>query len=134
MYVDHHDCDGKRHVDTNCLFLTQPAFRVLPLWTMIPRQLYVLGDNLFWQALLAGGLKTARNPQPTVAYRTPYQVHYRNIGEPAPAGAKSNEETAGKAQRWWHAQPESVRQDWIRYLTSLAGADGTQVSPALTVE
>jgi glycosyltransferase involved in cell wall biosynthesis len=121
MYIDRHDSDGKRHVDTNCLFLTQAAFRVLPVWVMIPRQLYTLGDNLFWQALLAAGLKTAHHPHPTVAYRTPYQVHYRNFGEPAPPGTKSNEETSGKAHRWWHALPEEERQDWTRYLTCLSG-------------
>ena len=122
MYVDTHECDGKNHVDTNCLFLTRTAFRVLPVWAMMPQQLYWYGDRIFWQALLARGLATAHHPQPTVAYRTPHQAHYRNIGEPAPPGTKSNE---GFEQSlcWWRQLPVAARRDWSAYL--MGGSDRT---------
>ena len=93
MYIDRNERDGKNHVDTNCMFLTRAAFRVLPGWGMMPPQLGAIGDSIFWQALKARRLATAHHPEPTVAFRTQYQVHYQNVGEPAPPGTKSNEDS-----------------------------------------
>ena len=45
MYVDAHESDGQKHVDTSCLFLTRAAFRVLPVWAMMPPQLAPAGDT-----------------------------------------------------------------------------------------
>ena len=115
MYADVNECDGQRHVDTSCLFFTRAAFRLLPIWAMMPPQLGAIGDTVMFQAILARRLPRAHNPQPTVAFRTQYQVHYWNIGEPAPPGTKSNAESTGQAVAWWNALPEAVRNDWTRY-------------------
>jgi hypothetical protein len=115
MYVDAHESDGQKHVDTSCLFLTRTAFRVLPVWAMMPPQLAPAGDMVFWQAILARKLSHAHNRQPTVAFRTQYQVHYQNIGEPAPAGTKANADTTGAADRWWASLPAPEREEWSRY-------------------
>jgi glycosyltransferase involved in cell wall biosynthesis len=116
MYIDTHECNGKSHVDTSCLFLTRAAYRVLPIWAMMPSQLGPICDTIIWQAIQARQLPTAHQNRPTVAFRTQYQVHYQNIGEPAPADVKSNEASTGQAARWWHSLPEDVRNDWSRFL------------------
>jgi glycosyltransferase involved in cell wall biosynthesis len=112
MYVDHHDSDGDGHVDTSCMFFAKPAFRLLPVWAMMPRQLGPICDTIMWQAIGARGLKTAHSRNPTVAFRTQYQVHYQNIGEKPPTGAKSNEESTGQAHQWWRSLPQDVRSEW----------------------
>ena len=118
MYADTQECDGKSHVDTSCFFLLRPAFRVLPLWVMMPTPLGPVGDRVFWQAIVARRIPRAHHPRPTVAFRTQYRVHYANLGEPAPPGSKSNEESTGKAMAWWNALPEDVRHEWSRYFGS----------------
>jgi len=118
MYADVHECDGKRHVDTNCFFMMRPAFRVLPIWMMMPTPLGPVGDRVIWQSIVARRIPCAHNPEPTVAFRTQYQVHYSNLGEPAPPGAKSNADSTGIAMMWWNSLPEDVRNEWGRYFGS----------------
>jgi glycosyltransferase involved in cell wall biosynthesis len=118
LYVDKHDCDGQKHVDTSCLFLTRPAFRLLPLWAMMPQQLSPIGDTVMWQTILQRRLAHAHSPRPTVAFRTQYQVHYRIAGETPPPHAKSNAESIDRALGWWRALPEQQRDDWIKYFGS----------------
>jgi hypothetical protein len=116
MYVDQHECDGKRHVDSSCFFLTRSAFRILPVWAMMPPQLGPICDTIFWRAVQGRRLRTAHHPQPTVAFRTQYQVHYQNIGEPAPPGTKTNQDSTGRAFGWWRSLPEEARRDWCSCL------------------
>lgn len=118
MFTDLHESDGKRHVDTSCLFIMRPAFRLLPLWTMMPTQLGPVSDQVMWQAIKARRVPHAHNPEPTVAYRTRSHAHYWSIGEPAPAGAKSSVDSTSKAMAWWNSLPEGVRNEWGRYFAS----------------
>jgi hypothetical protein len=118
MYTDLHDCDGKNHVDTSCFFVLRAAFRILPLWVMMPTPLGPIGDRVFWQAIVARQIPHAHHTRPSVAFRTRYQAHYANLGEAAPPGSKSNAESTGKAIAWWNALPEDVRHEWIRYFGS----------------
>ncbi len=123
LYVDRQESDGKEHVDTNCFFLTRQAFRVLPVWALMPPQLALIGDTIFWQALRARRLLVAHHSRPTVAYRTTFQVHYRNVGETPPPGTKSNEDTTGRSIRWWNSLSEQERAEWSDYLApSSAGS------------
>jgi glycosyltransferase involved in cell wall biosynthesis len=115
MYTDNFESDGHNHVDTSCLFLTQTAFGILPLWIMMPSQLGPLCDRVIWQAIVARGLSHAQNPEPTVAFRTQYQVHYQYIKESPPPGTKTNAESTGQGARWWQSQPADVRKKWMRY-------------------
>lgn len=108
------ECDGVRHVDSSCFFVTQAAFGVLPVWVMMPPQLGPVGDRVFWRAIRARHFSCAHHPAPTVAYRSQYQVHYRQCGEAPPPGAKSNAESADRAVAWWLAQPQAVRDEWNR--------------------
>ncbi len=118
MYLDRNESDGKRHVDTSCLFLTRQAFRLTPLWAMMPKQLGPTCDRVFWEAIRSRRLAHAHNPAPTVAFRSYYAVHYRNIGETPPPGAKTVAENAGAARRWWNGLPVPEREDWQRYFAT----------------
>jgi hypothetical protein len=67
-------------------------------------------------AIVLAAFTCAHHPQPTVAFRTQYQVHYTNIRETPPPGTKSNADSTGKAVLWWKTLPEEVRQQWVRCL------------------
>lgn len=116
MYIDEQESDGNKHVDTSCFFLTRGSFGVLPVWAMKPKELALIDDTIFWQAIRGRGYATAHHPRPTVAYRTTFQVHYRNIAETPPPGSRSNEESTGQAIRWWRSLSESERATWSRLL------------------
>jgi glycosyltransferase involved in cell wall biosynthesis len=82
------EVDGERFVDTNCLFLTRPAFGVLAGWYLMPPELKLVGDRVIWAKVRELGLSRAHTGRPTVAYRTAYEPHYRHFGLPVPPGAK----------------------------------------------
>jgi glycosyltransferase involved in cell wall biosynthesis len=115
MYQDG-ESNGRDHVDTSCLFLVRPAFRVLPVWAMMPPQLGPLGDRFFWRSIQGHGYRTAHSLISTVGFRTHYQVHYQVLGERPPPGTKSIAETTGVAYRWWMSLPAEERDSWSRYL------------------
>lgn len=114
MFVDSDDSDGCNHVDTSCFFLTKPAFRLLPIWAMMPTQLGPICDRVIWDLIRSLGLQYAHSPEPTVAFRTQYEIHYQYVGETPPAGAKSNEGSTEKALQWWTTLPPEVQADWQR--------------------
>jgi hypothetical protein len=62
----------------------------------------------------AHGLSFARFREPTVAFRTQYEAHYRDVGETPPPGAKTNAETTGKAMKWWSSLPAEAQAEWQR--------------------
>jgi hypothetical protein len=116
MYTDNFDSDGHKFVDTNCLFLTRGAFEMLPLWAMMPQELAPSADRVIWRAIVRRGYSRAHCPTPTVAYRTQWEAHYRNLQEPAPPNAKTVAEFTAKADSWWLAMPPETRGKWERYL------------------
>jgi hypothetical protein len=113
MFTDP-ECDGVKHVDTSCYFVTKQAFEILPKWAMMPRQLGPICDRIMWQLIRSQGLSCAHSPQPSVAFRTQYECHYRAICEPAPPGAKLNDTSTGAAWEWWSRQPHKVQMQWMK--------------------
>lgn len=103
MYVDFNESDGRDHVDTSCLFLTRPAFDVLPLWAMMPKQLAPNCDRIAWSAIRGRRYQTAHCAEPTVAFRTQYHCHYQAVRETPPPGTKSNAATTDVAFAWWNS-------------------------------
>ena len=84
----------------------------------VPCTHFMVADGrprVIWQSTVARRIPCAHNPKPTVAYRTKFQVHYSNLGEPAPPGAKSNAESTGTAMIWWNSLPQHVRNEWGKY-------------------
>jgi hypothetical protein len=101
--------DGAEVVDTSCLFVTAAAYGVLPVWSLMPARLHVVGDRVMWAAIRASGLRVARLTTPTVRYRTAFRAHYEERGEVPPEGAKSSEPIQ-EAVRWWKALPARERE------------------------
>jgi hypothetical protein len=115
MYADRYESDGKDMVDTSCLFITRAAFRVLPIWAMMPLELAPICDRIIWRAIQTRRYSCAHLPEPTVAFRTQYECHYQGLGEQPPPGTKSNAESTGKAFQWWNSLTAEQREDWERY-------------------
>jgi hypothetical protein len=120
MFFDQHNSDGIGHVDTSCLIFTRAAFQVLPLWVMMPKELGPVCDRVFWQAIRARKIQCAHHPQPTVAFRTQYQLHYAALGEPAPPGDRLPGSTYDRRDGgqishvsvWGRGQPWASRFSW----------------------
>ncbi len=94
-----HDVDGRLfpllepgdnvvHVDTNCLLVTERALHLVPRWRRWPRELSVVGDRMFWAAVVASGTSTACTGALTVAYTADRAAYYRALGEPVPASSR----------------------------------------------
>jgi FkbM family methyltransferase len=96
--VDQHS-DGEKFVDTSCLCIFRPAFDLLPLWGLMPHEFGPVCDRVMWQAIIARGICRSHSTEPTVAFRTQYALHYRNLGEVPPAGAKEEAETAAPGRQ-----------------------------------
>ncbi len=114
MYRDKEN-DGEEFVDTSCLFLTRGAFRIVPLWALMPQQMSSLCDRIFWRAILRTKFTRVHNQTPTVAFRTQYSNHYRFFGEEPPEGTKDPDITK-ESQQWWKDLPDKERRDWRRYM------------------
>jgi len=82
------EVDGERFVDTNCLMVFRPAFSMLPVWFLMPPEYHIMGDRIFWRAVLESKLPRAYSGKPTVAYRTVHRFHYDFFGVEPPPDAK----------------------------------------------
>ena len=97
--------DGEKFCDTNCLFLTRPAFSLLSHWALMDRAFHPIDDRVMWYHILQAGLKRAHTGRVTVAYRATHQGHYRDLGETPPNGAKSPDNNPiGVAFLAWEAK------------------------------
>lgn len=100
--------DGIDNVDTSCLFLTAAAYRVVPIWSLLPHNLHPIGDRILWSAIRGLGFRVARRTAPTVRYRSALRVHYEERGEAPPPGARDHAHVT-EARRWWRSLGESER-------------------------
>jgi hypothetical protein len=106
--------DGRLHVDTSCIFLTRRAFRITPLWSLMPKRLSPQCDRIFWLGCLGSRLPRAHSRETTVAFRTRYAGHYDYCGEAPPPGAVTTEEF-NETTRWWHGHSADYRNEWLEY-------------------
>lgn len=113
MYCDL-SSDGRRHVDTSCVFLARRAFRLAPVWSLMPKNLSPQCDRIFWQTCLSSALPRAHSLETTVCFRTRYAAHYEYCGEPPPPGALTTWEVNAPI-RWWRAQSQEFRTEWLSY-------------------
>jgi len=98
------EVDGIKFVDTNCYFLTRPAFKLVQLWWLIDdiynlndvlkigKNLHSIADKVIWSEVLFSKLSHAHSEKASVAYRTGFLSHYEMFGELSPAGSKSGQE------------------------------------------
>ncbi|MDX2270704.1 MAG: glycosyltransferase [Cyanobacteriota bacterium] len=106
--------EGGSHVDSNCLMIFPPAFRLFSLWGHIPQPLSPIDDRIIWQGIQKLGFRCAFTGQATVAYRSRYASHYRAVGEPPPANA-FDVDWQGHIQ-WWQALSEPDRRMYCQRL------------------
>jgi glycosyltransferase involved in cell wall biosynthesis len=76
------------HVDTNCFFFLPGAYHMIQRFAMIPKQLSIIGDRLFYKQLQAQQLRAAIVPVKTVNYQCMWESIYRSVSETPPDGAK----------------------------------------------
>jgi hypothetical protein len=106
--------DGEAHIDTSCIFLGRRAFRLVPLWSLMPRQLSPQCDRVFWLGCRGSNLPRAHSRETTVAFRTRYAAHYEYCRETPPPGAVTTKEINAPIG-WWFAQNAEYRGDWLSY-------------------
>ena len=75
---------GLRHVDTSSYVFYPSAFRVLPLWGMMPPYLGPICDRFIRQAIDDYGLVMAGTHQPSVVFTAHYSWGYQALGRPVP--------------------------------------------------
>lgn len=99
----------RSHTDTNCYLLLRGAFPLTPIWALMPREFSMIGDRVFWRAIVARGCRIAHVPRESVGYRSLWKIHYERAGEAPPAGAKDISEQIRNAAKWWSERPEVER-------------------------
>lgn len=75
---------GLRHVDTSCYVFYPSAFRVLPLWGMMPTYLGPICDRFIREAISDYGLVVAGTHQPSVVFTAHYSWAYQALGRSVP--------------------------------------------------
>ena len=108
--------DAASAIDTNCFYLTQPAFALLPVWTALPAEQLssakqserkwsaggLIGDRIFTFALNLFHISIAVTPEPTVCYTTKNASAYLYRQETPPSDAKDDQDLL-EALNWWQA-------------------------------
>jgi glycosyltransferase involved in cell wall biosynthesis len=93
------DVGPDRFIDTNCYFMLPASYGVLPVWHLMPRELTVMGDQVFFMALKARRYRCALATKSTVNYTNTWAVSYRHLNEPPPEDAKENPDYSS-IRRW----------------------------------
>lgn len=91
--------DGLLFSDTNCLFVTRPLFRQAASWWDMPEGFHTIGDRVIWDRLLHAAPGLASTGRGTINYRTRFEFHYQQCGEPVPAGCKQGADIARYAEQ-----------------------------------
>jgi len=97
------------HTDTNCYLILRGAFALTPIWALMPREFSMIGDRIFWRALVMHGCRIAHVPRASVGYRSLWKIHYEQAGETPPEGAKDITGLVRDAGRWWATLPEQEK-------------------------
>jgi glycosyltransferase involved in cell wall biosynthesis len=74
--------------DTNCYFLTRPAFPVCAAWLFKDARESISGDRVFWTAVQSSGYTRFHSTAPTVNYVSTLAFHYEMFGETPPGDSK----------------------------------------------
>lgn len=82
------ECDGVKHVDTNCFLLLKDAFKHLGFWGFKDPNMAIVGDHMFWHHLLELGVPHAHVAAPTVNYVTNFAVHWLRANQQPPSNSK----------------------------------------------
>lgn len=78
------------HVDTNCLFYFPGSYYTLITLALIPKELTIVGDRVYWTALRARNLNIACTNKKTVNYTTLWLSHYIMAHENVPTNTRKD--------------------------------------------
>ena len=80
-------CKGSNGVtfnDTNCYFITRPAFSLMSSWGFQIKQWALFSDHPVWAAVSLSGMPMVRTNSVKVNYPSDYIDHYKDFGFPIP--------------------------------------------------
>lgn len=104
--------DGEQFCDTSCLFLTRRAFGLLSVWALMDPAFHVLDDRVMWHHVLRSGLPRVHTGLGTVAYLTTHAGIYKDLGLPAPAGAKRITGVTAALTKWKASGRPDLKVRW----------------------
>ena len=82
------ESDGVNFNDTNCYFLSKPAFGAIAAWVLKDKKDGIIGDRIFWNTVQRMNLTRSHCMMPTVNYTTTLAFHYEVFGETPPSDSK----------------------------------------------
>jgi hypothetical protein len=106
--------DGETFSDTNCLYLTRPAFGVLSTWALMDPAFHAIDDRVMWHAIKQQGYSRAHTEQASVAYRARLPNFYTDLGETSPVDVKLAQAEAimSALAAWEAAGNATLRMNW----------------------
>lgn len=77
----------RRHVDTNCFFITAGAAFLMPIWGMMDPKISAGGDRVMLSVVRRRNVPHAWTGQKTLFYESRWPVHFRAMGKEPPPDA-----------------------------------------------
>ena len=87
LEADDPEDSSRTHVDTSCMAIFRPAFRALPGWCQMPRELGPRCDRVMF-GLLKSEFRCAWTGHKSVFFETQYRGHFMLARKEIPAAAK----------------------------------------------
>lgn len=85
------DENNYQHVDTSCYLLHRKAYSINKVWSQMPNAVSMICDRIFYRAILKERFPVSFSGLRTVAFRSDYMDHYRQVGEEPPqSGIEKN--------------------------------------------
>ena len=91
-YLEDSDSLLKKHVDTSCYLIPKSFFKFINIWHLIPKPTSQWCDRIFFNYLNRMKVPIKFSEKHTLAFRSLYQVHYKNNKDLMPKYPKENSE------------------------------------------
>ena len=91
-YLEDSDSLQKKHVDTSCYLIPSFFFKFINIWHLIPKPTSQWCDRIFFNYLNRMKIPIRFSEKHTLAFRSLYQVHYKNNKDLMPKYPKENSE------------------------------------------
>lgn len=96
--------DGTTFNDTNCYFITRPAFHIMSSWGFQPLNWGLYSDRPVWAAAVNSNIPMVRTNSVMVNYPSDHIGHYRAFGFPIPDDAIEIRDKEGVAYKVTYRQ------------------------------
>lgn len=77
----------RRHVDTNCYFITENAAFLIPIWAMADRGFSSICDRVMFKIIQSRGIPHGWTGRQTLYYETRWRGHFEAMGKEPPPDA-----------------------------------------------